>query len=82
MTTAMAKLETAAGEGEKARIAAEKLRAQVAGLQESNDKYKEVGMGSIIIMYLVNKFYWLVVDYLKIPLQGDTSRCVPRHWFC
>ena len=26
----------------KAKIAAEKLRAQVAGLQESNDKYKEV----------------------------------------
>ena len=26
----------------KAKIAAEKLRAQVAGLQESNEKYKEV----------------------------------------
>ena len=43
MTTAMGKLESAAGEGDKARIAAEKMRAQVAGLQESNDKYKEVG---------------------------------------
>ena len=40
----MGKLESAAGEGDKARIAAEKMRAQVAGLQESNDKYKEVGI--------------------------------------
>ena len=43
MTSAMAKLESAAGEGDKARTAAETLRAQVTGLQERNDKYKEVG---------------------------------------
>ena len=43
MTSAMAKLESAAGEGDKARTAAERLRAQVTGLQERNDKYKEVG---------------------------------------
>ena len=43
MTSAMAKLESSAGEGDKARTAAERLRAQVTGLQERNDKYKEVG---------------------------------------
>ena len=41
MATMMAKLESAAGEGDKAKVAAEKFRAQVAGLQESNDKYRE-----------------------------------------
>merc|ERR1719507_2127820 len=41
MTSAMAKLESAAGEGDKARMAAERLGAQVTSLQERNDKYKE-----------------------------------------
>ena len=42
MTAAIAKLEWAAGEGERAKLAAETLRVKVDSLQERNDKYKEV----------------------------------------